>query len=104
MASHLRAIAIWFRSKSIKRILTGNSSTALVEQLSEGLDFDRESPCFLGRLSGNAMCTHYLLHGQRREFAPCVSFELEGHDKHMGIGGQCLLKRQSLSPSSDHCT
>eukprot|EP00913_Durusdinium_trenchii_P003602 g3333.t1 len=32
---------------------------------SNGLDFDRESPCFLGRLSGNAMCTHYLLHGQR---------------------------------------
>ncbi|CAE7769809.1 TULP2 [Symbiodinium pilosum] len=29
------------------------------------LDFDRESPCFLGRLAGNAMCTQYLLHGQR---------------------------------------
>ncbi|CAE7433852.1 Tulp2 [Symbiodinium natans] len=29
------------------------------------LDFDRESPCFLGRLTGNAMCTQYLLHGQR---------------------------------------
>lgn len=32
---------------------------------SNGLDFDRESMCFLGRLSGNAVCTHYLLHGQR---------------------------------------
>ena len=31
----------------------------------EDLDFDRASPCFLGRLSGNVMCTQYLLHGQR---------------------------------------
>ncbi|CAL1156790.1 unnamed protein product [Cladocopium goreaui] len=32
---------------------------------SNALDFDRDSPCFLGRLSGNATCTQYLLHGQR---------------------------------------
>ncbi|CAJ1361245.1 unnamed protein product [Effrenium voratum] len=32
---------------------------------SNDLDFDRASPCFLGRLSGNVMCTQYLLHGQR---------------------------------------
>ena len=31
----------------------------------KALDFDRDSPCFLGRLSGNATCTQYLLHGQR---------------------------------------
>eukprot|EP00435_Cladocopium_sp_Y103_P019800 s779_g4.t2 len=33
---------------------------------SNALDFDRDSPCFLGRLSGNATCTQYLLHGQRQ--------------------------------------
>ena len=32
----------------------------------QALDFDRDSPCFLGRLSGNATCTQYLLHGQRQ--------------------------------------
>ena len=34
--------------------------------LCQALDFDRDSPCFLGRLSGNATCTQYLLHGQRQ--------------------------------------